>query len=143
METKELFTEKLIKGHRTYFFDIKQTESKSLYITITESKKIADGYEHHKVMVFEENIEDFTNVFRNCLLKYKQLKNEPSIIKTNRPIAEIQKKYPNAYMPWTPEDDEKLESLYIDGKEIKELELVFYRKRGAIVSRLKHKGLLK
>ena len=83
METKELFTEKLKKGYRTYFFDIKQAESKSLYITITESKKIADGFEYHKVMVFEENIENFTTAFRNCLVKYKQLKNDQSIVKTN------------------------------------------------------------
>jgi len=83
METKELFTEKLKKGYRTYFFDIKQAESKSLYITITESKKIADGFEHHKVMVFEEDIDDFTNAFRNCMVKYHQLKNEQPISKTN------------------------------------------------------------
>ena len=143
METKELFTEKLIIGNKTYFFDIKQTVRKSLYITITESKMIADGFEHHKVMVFEENIEDFTTAFRNCLVKYKQLKNDQSIVKTNWLIAEIRKFYPNAYKPWTHEDDDKLATLYFEGIEIKELALAFDRNIGAIVSRLKHKGLLR
>jgi len=46
-------------------------------------------------------------------------------------------------MPRTADEDDKLVTLFFEGKEINELALIFDRKRGAIVSRLKFNGLLK
>jgi hypothetical protein len=75
METTKLYTEKLTKGSRTYFFDIKKSVRKSLYFTISESKRTADGFEHHEIMVFEEDVEDFINAFRECIVSFRKLKN--------------------------------------------------------------------
>ena len=74
MEHTELYTQKLVRGKRSYFFDIKQTEQKDYYFTIRESKRTADGFEHHRLMVFEEDIEDFMVSFTQCLASYHKLK---------------------------------------------------------------------
>ena len=55
----------------------------------------------------------------------------PSSIDAQREI------YEKAYFPWTPEDDEKLEILFCEGKSQKELSLIFKRNPGAISSRIK------
>jgi len=52
-------------------------------------------------------------------------------------LSEKRVEYKNAYLPWTSEDDQKLESLYCEGKEILELMDIFGRNRGAIESRIK------
>ena len=52
-------------------------------------------------------------------------------------IVGVQNTYPNAYKPWTPNDDEKLIQLFQEGKAIEELSDIFGRKQGGIRSRLK------
>ena len=74
MGATELFTEKLIKGKRSYFFDIKKSELKDFYLTINESKKTGDGYESHRIMIFEEDIEDLNEAFTRCLNVLRKLK---------------------------------------------------------------------
>lgn len=141
MEHTELYTQKLTRGKRSYFFDIKQTEQKDFYIKITESKPSNNGFEHHRVMVFEEDIDDFMVSFTQCLANYHKLK-EVQLIETKpKTFSEIRGNHPNAYMPWTTEDDEKLEGLYCVKKTVKQLALIFDRKEGAIESRIKKLGL--
>jgi hypothetical protein len=74
MEHTELYTQKLVRGKRSYFFDIKQTEQKDFYLTITESKRSVDGFLRNNIMVFEEDIEDFMVSFTQCLASYHKLK---------------------------------------------------------------------
>jgi len=52
-------------------------------------------------------------------------------------IKKTRKTYPNAYKPWTVEDDNKLLILYKKRTGIKELAKIFERKEGAINSRIK------
>lgn len=40
-------------------------------------------------------------------------------------------------MPWSTEDDNKLELLFCEGKKVKELAQIFERNTGAISSRIK------
>jgi len=141
MEHTELYTQKLVKGKRTYFFDVKQTEQKDFYLTITESKRSVDGFVRNNVMVFEEDIEDFMVSFTQCLASYHKLKEAHLIKKESNAYSKIQENHAKAYMPWTTEDDDKLESLYCEKKTIKELALIFERKEGAIESRIKKLGL--
>ena len=44
-------------------------------------------------------------------------------------------------MPWTTEEDDKLEFLYCEGKKVNEMALILERKKGAIESRIKKMGL--
>jgi len=50
---------------------------------------------------------------------------------------------PNAYKPWTKEDDKKLENLYLNGSTIKELCSFFGRNTGGIIARIDKLNLLK
>jgi hypothetical protein len=55
-------TEKFKAGrHRTYFFDVYSTRKGEYYLTVTESKKRADGkgYERHKIFLYKEDFNKF------------------------------------------------------------------------------------
>ena len=71
----EVFSSKIQKGSRTYFFDIKQNERREYYLTITESKKSGDNFDRHRIMVFEEDIEDFADLFQNTLAEFMKRAN--------------------------------------------------------------------
>ncbi len=60
-ERKELFSERVSAGNRTYFFDVKETVEGAKYLVINESKRVGETHEHNRVMVFEENILAFKN----------------------------------------------------------------------------------
>jgi hypothetical protein len=51
--------------------------------------------------------------------------------------------YPNAYKPWSEDDDELLTKQYKEGTSVKELMSLFQRNRGGIASRLHKLGLTK
>ncbi len=38
-EKKELFTERVLAGNRTYFFDVKEAKDGTKYLVISESKQ--------------------------------------------------------------------------------------------------------
>lgn len=56
-------------------------------------------------------------------------------------FEEAREKHPNAYKPWSSEDDDLLERLYADGTKMKELCSQLGRNRGAITSRIDKLGL--
>ncbi|MCB0494494.1 MAG: DUF3276 family protein [Cyclobacteriaceae bacterium] len=62
-ERKEIFSERVRAGKRTYFFDVKATKSNDYYLTITESKRRYkdDGYtyEKHKIFLYKEDFNKF------------------------------------------------------------------------------------
>ena len=68
----EVFSSRIQKGSRTYFFDIKLNEREECYLTITESKKTGENFDRHRIMVFEEDIEDFADLFQNALLEIRK-----------------------------------------------------------------------
>lgn len=65
-------------GKRTYFFDIRATRAKDLYLTITESKRQnhASGevtYSKHKLFLYKEDFEKFADGLRDSLDKISEL----------------------------------------------------------------------
>ena len=62
---EDVFSRSVKAGKRTYFFDVKSTRDKELYITITESKKRFDNalakfvYNKHKIFLYQEDFEKF------------------------------------------------------------------------------------
>ncbi len=58
-------------------------------------------------------------------------------IKKGYTLSEKREKNKNAYLPWTNEDDNKLELLFCEGKNVKELSEIFGRNNGSIQSRIK------
>lgn len=58
------------------------------------------------------------------------------------PIQKMRAKYPNAYKPWSREDDDKLTELFNNSAGVSELVKTFGRQKGAINSRLIRLGLV-
>jgi DNA-directed RNA polymerase specialized sigma24 family protein len=137
MDNKEIYSDKLTKGRRTYFFDINKSEKGDLYLKVSESKKTESGFEHHRIIVFEEDIKDFSEAFEKVLTKFKELKDPKQTDGKAYSVEKIREAHKQAYLPWTPEDDSKLELLFCEGKKVKELAQIFGRNDGAISSRIK------
>ena len=75
---------------------------------------------------------------KKYLRAYKQL--------TGTPVYSVyacRQEYPNAYEPWSGEDDAQLEKMWCEGATIEELATHFRRKPGAITSRVKKLDLEK
>jgi hypothetical protein len=49
----------------------------------------------------------------------------------------VRQEFPNAYNPWSDEDDFKLTEMWCEGASIKKIASYFQRKPGAIISRIK------
>lgn len=63
---------------------------------------------------------------------YKQLTGTPTYS-----VFACQQEYPNAYAPWSEEDDLELTQMWCEGVATKELAAHFQRKPSAITSRIK------
>jgi len=86
-ERKELFSEKIIAGRRTYFFDVKESIDGTRYLVISESKQISEeDYEHHRIMVFQEHIPIFVKGL-NKALKFMKRIDELASIFQRKPSA--------------------------------------------------------
>ena len=137
MDNKEIYSDKITKGKRTYFFDINKSEKGDLFLKISESKKTENGFEHFRVMVFEEDINDFTETLQRALKKFKSLNKKEDADEKSYSVENIRETHKQAYQPWTLDDDNKLEMLFCEGKKVKELAKIFGRNDGAISSRIK------
>lgn len=69
---------------------------------------------------------------KKYLKAYKQLSGIPAYS-----VYACRQEYPNAYAPWSREDDDALTRMWCEGAEIEELAGHFQRKPGGIVSRIK------
>ena len=74
----ELYSVRVRAGKRTYFFDVKETRGKDLYMTITESKRNFDNdgnvnYHKHKLFLYREDFEKFEDGFIDATDKIKEL----------------------------------------------------------------------
>jgi thioredoxin-related protein len=137
MHDNEIYSDKITRSSRTYFFDIKKSENGDLYLKISESKKTASGFEHHRLMIFDEDLKDFVETLKKSLTKFKELKEPKQTNGKTYSVEKIRETHKQAYLPWTEEDDNKLELLFCEGKKAKELAEIFGRNIGAINSRIK------
>ncbi len=74
-------------------------------------------------------------------VKKEKTKGAPSTACPNS-FAEIREKHPNAYRPWSKEQDEELKKLFTAGSKVADLMKSFGRKRGGITARLEKLGLV-
>ena len=77
-ENREIYSERVKAGQRTYFFDVKATRAQDYYLTITESKKKfeEDSYTHnkkHKIFLYKEDFNKFVDALNNTV-KYVKTK---------------------------------------------------------------------
>ena len=59
-----------------------------------------------------------------------------------RRIGEARKQFPNAYRPWTTDQEDLLTKMHADGASLSELTQELGRQPGGIEARLRHLGLL-
>ncbi len=120
-----------------------QKGSERPYVHTLNSTAIATSRAMRAILENYQN-EDGTITVPKILVPYmngKKVigKNESGYISY---LENIKKSYPNAYNPWTQEDDDILKDLFLKNKTIEELSINFKRKSGAIKSRLKKLGLI-
>ncbi|MBL4594426.1 MAG: DUF3276 family protein [Flavobacteriales bacterium] len=78
----EVFSKAVRAGKRTYFFDVKATRAEDYYLTITESKRKFNNetqkfyFEKHKLFLYKEDFEKFSNGLEESIAKIKELKAE-------------------------------------------------------------------
>lgn len=132
----ELFSERVRGGSRYYFFDIKQATNGDRYLVISESKPTEDGYEHNRVMIFEEYLEAFAAGFTHAVEFFRDGDSPKAY-----DVKQIRKEYPQAYERWTDEEEARLIENYQSGLSIPDLAEYFQRKPSAIRSRLRRLGM--
>jgi len=92
-DRSEIFGKRVRAGKRTYFFDLKTTRAEDFYLTITESKKrfAPDGtfvFEKHKIFLYKEDFEKFTQAFQEAYDKVKELMPEYDFSRPSTPEEE-------------------------------------------------------
>jgi hypothetical protein len=90
-QKEEIFTKVVRAGKRTYFFDVKATRKEDYYLTITESKKRLgkEGkffYEKHKIFLYKEDFEKFTEGLKDAVTYIDNGRNE---LNTSVPVTEM------------------------------------------------------
>ena len=78
-DREDVFSKAVRAGKRTYFFDVKSTRGRDLYLTITESKKHTheDGtahYDKHKIFLYKEDFEKFMDGMKEAFDEIDRLK---------------------------------------------------------------------
>jgi hypothetical protein len=73
---------------------------------------------------------------KRYLKAYKQLTGAPTYS-----VYACRQEFPNAYDPWSEEDDCSLARMWREGATVEELSAYFQRKPGGILSRIKKLGL--
>ncbi|MDA9019139.1 PUR family DNA/RNA-binding protein [Flavobacteriales bacterium] len=95
---EEIFSKPVRAGKRTYFFDVKATRGRDLYMTITESKRRFDDdgnvhYQKHKIFLYREDFQNFEEGFVAAVEKIDELM---ATGEYRDPIAEREAKYANS-----------------------------------------------
>ena len=78
-DREDVYSKAVRAGKRTYFFDVKSTRGRDLYLTITESKKHTndDGsasYEKHKIFLYKEDFEKFLDGLQDAFGEIDRLR---------------------------------------------------------------------
>jgi hypothetical protein len=140
-----LHTERVQSNGKVYYLDLKEAENGNNYLVINQTKMMEDDKsERIKMILFENEIEQFASAFSRILFKFNP--SERQLEKQNgkydeKYIEDMRKEHPNAFFPWTKEDEELLAALFNDGKTVSELSKSFQRNEGGIVARLAKLGL--
>ncbi|MEM9921562.1 MAG: DUF3276 family protein [Bacteroidota bacterium] len=134
-----LHSENFRIGKRSFYFDLNQSTNKQQYLTITQLRKNQrEEFERQRILLNEREIRAFASAFVQCLMLFDQQTKQ----KTAAPsIEELRLQYPNAYRPWSKEDDLALEIYVGEELNLKELSSFFQRKESAIRARIKSLGL--
>ena len=64
----EVYSERVRCGKRTYFIDVKPTHSgNDFFITISESRRVGEKYEKHKIYLYKEDFSKFAEALERSM----------------------------------------------------------------------------
>ncbi len=78
-DREDVYSKAVRAGKRTYFFDVKSTRGRDLFLTITESKKHTneDGsahYDKHKIFLYKEDFDKFMDGLQDAIAEIDRLR---------------------------------------------------------------------
>lgn len=133
---KEVFSCRVSAGNRFYFFDVKQQADGGRFLSITEAKRSGDeDWERSRIIVDQLGFDEF---FKGLSAVWQYLGIDCKT--TSCKIDAIREHHPQAYKPWSAEDNARLEASFTEGKPINQIAAEFGRKPTAIRSRLRKLG---
>lgn len=136
-EHKEVFSQVVHAGRRSYFFDVKLSSEGKKYLVISESFKEGNAFKHHRVMIFEEHLPEFAQALWQALHALSiPLPQENRIVQSEERFS----RYSRAYQPWSAEEEVRLLAQFRAGVPVPQIAVAFQRTPGAIRSRLKKLG---
>jgi hypothetical protein len=117
---------------------LSETEPYDKFIARVKTNKLA-------VAVKLNDLTDNMDIRRLPYLSDKDVKRLKRYLKAYKRLVGVptysvyacQQEYPNAYQPWSEDDDWTLTKMWCEGVAVKELADHFQRKPGAILSRIK------
>ncbi|MCL5278557.1 MAG: DUF3276 family protein [Planctomycetes bacterium] len=154
---RELFTERVTAGSRTYLFDVKESTDGTRYLVISELRQNTSRQAHHRLMIFQEHFAAYNQGYGKAMrflgiggkwwrlalrLRSRNTMHLPGAKGKAYSVDEKRQTHPNAYKKWTPENDQQLRKEFAGGANISELAELFQREESAIQSRLKRLGML-
>lgn len=82
-DREDVYSKAVRAGKRTYFFDVKSTRGRDLFLTITESKKHthSDGsttYDKHKIFLYKEDFDKFLDGLHDAFDEIDRLRGRPA-----------------------------------------------------------------
>lgn len=85
-DREDVYSKAVRAGKRTYFFDVKSTRGRDLYLTITESKKFTheDGtasYDKHKIFLYKEDFGKFLDGLRDAYDEIDRLRDSGAYVR--------------------------------------------------------------
>ena len=113
------------------FFDLKWGDREN-YLQITQSKKVGENdFHREKIVLSKSELLSFKDGILKAIgfLDAMENKLNPFSSESSKP------QYANGYKSWEDADDEKLLSLFQEGKSMKEIGTILGRSRGAVKSR--------
>ena len=132
---------------RWYIKNVSNKRVQLLNLTYDDDSKeleIKDAETNSKIVLFVENLKEFKGQFdkiSELINKIDPLKDKNSS-KFSEYLKKVRLKYSNAYKPWTKENDNKLEKMFLNGVSKVNIAKSFERGQGAILARLKKLKLI-
>lgn len=137
---REVFSEQVSAGSRTYFFDVKEMDDGSKYLSIREVAERQGRSFDSRMIVADRDLPEFHDAVSKVLRFLGPGDRGPGERGT---LDEIRQQFRHAYDSWRPEEDEALRMELEEGKGADELARMLERQPKEIRSRLAKLGLLR
>ncbi|MEN5196521.1 hypothetical protein [Sphingobacterium faecium] len=164
MESKNIFGDCVVIGNREYVFDVVVNTEENLDLVISENQPAGVRIYQNSIRIPIEDVKAVRDTLSKLIERIDKItrvrshssseilenlgnnmknidKEEIDVIYGQSPksytLDDKRKVNAQAYLPWSVEDDERLEVLFCEGRSIRDLAEAFERNEGAISSRIK------